>query len=212
VGTTAGVDIALSLLGDSIAYGVGAGRQTDRLAERLAAGLAEHGITAGTWVAAVSGARSAGLARQVDAVLAHAATAHPLRPHVALVVIGANDLTHQVPAEQAAADLGRAVRRLRDSGAQIVVAPAPDLSVVPHVPPSLRSVVRAGSVALRQAQERETRAAGGWLADADGATTRAFERDPSLFSGDRFHPSSAGYAVIADALLPVVLHAARARG
>jgi hypothetical protein len=30
-----------------------------------------------------------------------------------------------------------------------------------------------------------------------------------LFSADRFHPSSAGYAVIADALLPTVLGAAR---
>jgi lysophospholipase L1-like esterase len=207
-----GVEIMLTLLGDSIAYGVGASRQGDRLAERLAAGLARHGITVETWVAAVSGARSAALARQVDAVLAHAGSLAPPRPHVAVVVIGANDLTHLIPAEEAAADLGRAVRRLRSSGAEVVVAPAPDLSVVPHVPPSLRPVVRAGSVALRLAQEQETRAAGGWLADSDGTTTRAFERDPSLFSGDRFHPSSAGYAVIAEELLPVVLDAASARG
>jgi lysophospholipase L1-like esterase len=33
-----------------------------------------------------------------------------------------------------------------------------------------------------------------------------------LFSADRFHPSSAGYAVIADALLPSVLVAAEKSG
>jgi lysophospholipase L1-like esterase len=32
-----------------------------------------------------------------------------------------------------------------------------------------------------------------------------------MFSADRFHPSSAGYARIAAALAPVVLDAARAR-
>jgi lysophospholipase L1-like esterase len=31
-----------------------------------------------------------------------------------------------------------------------------------------------------------------------------------LFSGDRFHPSGAGYRVIAEALMPVVLEAAEA--
>jgi lysophospholipase L1-like esterase len=32
--------------------------------------------------------------------------------------------------------------------------------------------------------------------------------DASLFSADRFHPSSAGYAVIVDAMLPAVAMAA----
>jgi lysophospholipase L1-like esterase len=49
---------------------------------------------------------------------------------------------------------------------------------------------------------------GARVADADGATARAFGADPRLFSADRFHPSSAGYAVIAEALRPEVLAAA----
>jgi lysophospholipase L1-like esterase len=51
---------------------------------------------------------------------------------------------------------------------------------------------------------------GARIADADGETTRAFAADPSLFSADRFHPSSAGYAAIAAALLPTTLAACRA--
>jgi lysophospholipase L1-like esterase len=197
------VDLRLALLGDSIAYGVGAARPADRLAARLSAGLADRGPDVTTRVLALSGARSAGLARQVDAALVDP-------PDLAVIVIGANDLTHRVPPEQAAADLGQAVRRLRSCGAEVVVAPAPDLSVVPHVPPSLRPVVRAGSIALRNAQVQAVLVAGGRVADQDGATTGSFANDPGLFSGDRFHPSSAGYRVIAEALMPVVLEAAEA--
>ena len=39
----------------------------------------------------------------------------------------------------------------------------------------------------------------------------AFAADPALFSADRFHPSPAGYALIAEALAPHVVAAARAR-
>jgi lysophospholipase L1-like esterase len=46
------------------------------------------------------------------------------------------------------------------------------------------------------------------VADGDGRTSSVFAEDRSLFSDDAFHPSSAGYAVIADALLPEVLAAA----
>jgi lysophospholipase L1-like esterase len=194
------VTLRLALLGDSIAFGQGAHRQEDRPASRLARALTSHGVDVDTRVFAVRGARSAGLAAQVDGALAW-------RPDVAVVVVGANDLTHQVPPERAARDLGAAVRRLTDAGAEVVVAPAPDLSAVPHVPPALRPVVRAGSDLLRSQQTEAVLAAGGRVADADGSTSAAFAADRSLFSGDSFHPSSAGYRVIVDALVPVVLDA-----
>lgn len=50
------------------------------------------------------------------------------------------------------------------------------------------------------------------MADADGRTSAAFAVGPSLFSPDRFHPSSDGYAVIADALLHTLARVAEARG
>jgi lysophospholipase L1-like esterase len=89
----------------------------------------------------------------------------------------------------------------------VVVAPAPDLSAVPHVPPFLREVVRTAGQALRERQVALASAEGALLADADQRASRAFARDRSLFSADLFHPSSAGYAVIADSLLPTVLEA-----
>jgi lysophospholipase L1-like esterase len=100
------------------------------------------------------------------------------------------------------------VRRLRQAGVEVVVAPAPDLSAVPHVPVGMRPLVRAASDDLRQRQAAASRRLGARVADADGATSNAFRQDAALFSADRFHPSSAGYAVIARALLPEVLAAA----
>ena len=129
-------------------------------------------------------------------------------PDLVLIVIGANDLTHREPVDAAVAALAEAVRRLRAARAKVVVAPAPDLGAVPHVPVFLRDAVRTASDALRRGQASAVEAAGGHVADPEKRASRAFATDPSLFSADRFHPSSAGYAVIADAVLPVLLHVA----
>lgn len=193
--------LRLVVLGDSIAYGQGANRADDTVARRLAAALTTDGHPITAHVHAVPGARSAGLAAQVTRALA-------TRPALALIIIGANDLTAFVPPEQAAADLGAAVRSLRGAGAQVVVAPAPDLSAVPWVPTQLRRLVQVGSAALRGAQTRAALAAGARVADVEGATAEAFAGNPHLFSADRFHPSSAGYAVITEALLPAIRAAA----
>jgi lysophospholipase L1-like esterase len=197
--------LRLAVLGDSIGAGQGASRPGDALCGRLTTGLAAHGFETTGRVFAVGGARSAALEAQVDRTL-------PWAPHVALVVIGSNDLSHRTPPDQAAADLGRAVRRLRDAGAEVVVAPAPDLSTVPHVPATLRPLVQQASARLRERQVAATTANGGRVADPDGSTAAAFADDTSLFSADQFHPSSAGYAHIAAAVLPTVLAAATATG
>ena len=194
--------LRLALLGDSIAVGQGASRSDDTPRARLERGLAADGIEATTRVFAVSGARSSALRGQVDRAL-------PWAPDLAVIVIGANDLTHRTPPERAAADLGDAVRRLRQSGADVVLAPAPDLSTVPHVPAQMRAVVRAASALLRDQQVAATTAHGGHVADLDGATAQAFAADPALFSADRFHPSSAGYAVITAGLLAAIRRALR---
>ncbi len=191
----------MAVLGDSIAWGQGAARERDRLSARLVDGLASRGYDVEARVFAVRGARSASLAAQVGQALSWS-------PDLAVVVIGANDLTHLVPVEAAAQALAEAVRRLRTSGAEVVVAPAPDLSAVPHVPVFLRETVRAAGDLLRERQTSVVLAEGGRVADPDQRASRAFATDPSLFSADRFHPSSAGYGVIADSLLPAVLEAA----
>ena len=193
----------LAVLGDSIAFGQGADRPADTIGVLLTRALTAAGTPTTLRVFAVPRARSDALEGQVRAATSWGAT-------VAVIVIGANDLTHFVPTQLAARQLSDAVRTLRAAGTEVVVAPAPDLSVVPWVPPQMRQLVKSGSAVLRQAQSGAALAEGARVADLNGSTSARFAADPTLFSGDGFHPSSAGYALIAAALTPAVLAASAA--
>jgi lysophospholipase L1-like esterase len=196
--------LRLVVLGDSIAYGTGAHRAEDTLGPRITAALTADGFDVELHVLAVPGAASADLARQVR-------RAEPLGADLAVVVIGANDLARFVPVEQAAASLSAAVAGLRAAGTDVIVVPAPDMSSVPHVPAAFRVVVRAACGHFQRHQAEVAATAGATVAAIAQEVSLAFAADPALFSGDRFHPSSAGYARIAEALTPSVLAAARAR-
>jgi lysophospholipase L1-like esterase len=194
--------LRLVVLGDSLAYGTGAARPDDTLGARMARVLDRVGYAAEVHVAAVPGAVSGELAAQVREVL-------PFDPDVALVLVGANDLARSVPAEQSATALATAVQDLRCAGITVVVAPAPDLSCVPGVPPALRSTLRAACAELQRRQAGAAEATGAIVAPVARQLADAFANEPELFSADHFHPSSAGYARIAAALAPHVVEAAR---
>ena len=196
--------LRLLVLGDSIAYGTGALRAEDTLGRRLSSELAADGFDVELRVLAVPGAVSSDLAAQVR-------RAEPFDADLAVVVIGANDLARFIPPEQAAAALAVAVTALRSRGTDVVAVPAPDMSTVPFVPPAFRPLVRAACAQLQQRQAAVVEAAGGSVAGVAAEVAGAFAVDPAMFSTDRFHPSSAGYARIAAALTPSVLAAARAR-
>ncbi len=191
------------MLGDSIAYGTGARHPDDSLGRRLAAALAGDGFDVDVEVQAVPGAVSADVPRQL-----RAATSLPA--DLALVVVGANDLIRLVPPERAADSLDGALRALRAAGTDVVLLPAPDMSGVPFVPPAFRPLVQAACAQL-QRRQAAVAAANGVTVAAVADVHRAFGDDPALFAADRFHPSSAGYARIAAALLPEVLRLARGR-
>jgi lysophospholipase L1-like esterase len=196
------VTLALAVLGDSIAFGTGAARPADAIGPRLVTALAEDGVDATLQVVAVPGAVSAGLAGQVRQVT---------RADLALVVVGANDLTRLVPPATAAQQLGACVRDLRRLGADVLVVPAPDLSTVPWVPPAFQALVATASAELQRRQAEAVRAAGGVAVPVGADLAQRFRAQPALFAADRFHPSSAGYALVAEALAPVVRAVARGR-
>lgn len=196
--------LRLVVLGDSIGFGTGASRPTDALGPRLAVALTDEGFDVDLHVVAVPGAVSADLAAQVRRAV-------PLAPDLAVVVIGANDLARFRPAEQAAAELAAAATALRAADADVVVVPAPDMSMVPFVPPAFRQLVQAACTQLQLRQSAVAETAGAAVAAVSATVAAAFGADPTLFSGDRFHPSSAGYARIAAEIAPTVLAVARAR-
>jgi lysophospholipase L1-like esterase len=193
------------VLGDSIAYGTGATRRDHALGPRLAAELRNEGFAVDLAVVAVPGAESADLPAQVRRAV-------PLRPDLAVVVIGANDLARFVPPASACRFLTAAVTELRDAGATVVVVPAPDMSAVPWIPTALRGVVSAASGLMARRQAEAAASAGATVAHVSDAIGSAFAADPhTMFATDRFHPSSAGYARIAEVLTPSVVTAARDR-
>ncbi len=192
------------VLGDSLAVGTGAAGSQDTLGGRLTRRLQATGVAVELQVVAVPGATSLDLAAQVRRAAGSDAD-------VALLVVGANDLIRQVPPAQAAAALGAAVRELRERGTEVLVVPTPDLSSVAWVPPAFQAVVAGLCDQRRAAQTVAVEAAGGVVAPVAPELSQRFAADPALFSADRFHPSSAGYALVADALAPHLVELAARR-
>ncbi len=191
--------VHLAIIGDSAAAGLGCDRADQTPGALVAGGIARDlRCRVDLDVVAVSGARSADLEIQVARALR--------RPvDVAVIVIGANDVTHRVPIAAAARDLSRAVATLRKAGAQVVVGTAPDLGTVKPVMQPLRTVAARWSRRLAAAQTVATVDAGGIAVSLGDLLAEAFHEHPHLWSADRFHPSPDGYRRIVDAMLPSVL-------
>ena len=195
-----GPAVKVALLGDSSAagYGVETVRQTP--GAHLASGVAEAAQRR-VYLRSVAfvGAQTPDLSRQIDRVLT-------VEPHVAVILVGANDVTHSRRPSESVRLLGEAVRRLRDAGVEVVVGTCPDLGTIEPIAPPLRQVARLWSRRLAAAQTIVTVEAGGRTVSLGSVLGPEFAATPTLLFGpDRFHPSAAGYASLASVLLPSVL-------
>lgn len=201
-----GRPLELLVLGDSVAAGLGALRRKETLGGRLAKGLARRtGRPVDLRTGAVVGAESSDLAAQLDGLPAD------YRPHVAVIIVGGNDVTHRVPVAVSTQHLRDAILRLRRGGAEVVVGTCPDLGALRPVPQPLRRLISSMSRRLAAAQTEAARAVGARPVDLRRAVGMLFFDDPdAMFSMDRFHPSPLGYRRTAEALLPDVHRAAEA--
>ena len=146
-------------------------------------------------VVARIGAQTSHLADQIQAADA--------RPDLAVVMVGANDVTHRVRPTTSVRLLAEAVRRLRAAGAAVLVITCPDLGTVEPIPHPLRWVARRASRRLAAAQTVAAVEAGARTVSLGSILGPEFAAAPSqMFSPDRFHPSPAGYAAAAAAILP----------
>ena len=196
-----GPAIKMVLLGDSSAAGYGVQSVQDTPGAHLASGLAEAADRR-VYVRSLAfvGAQSRDLAGQVDKALS-------LEPQVAVILVGANDITHTRSLAESVRELGAAVRRLRDAGAEVVVGTCPDLGTVEPIAPPLRQLARAWSRRLAAAQTVAVVDSGGRTVSIGSILGPEFAATPLLFGPDRFHPSAAGYSSVASVLLPSVLAA-----
>ncbi|WP_371498820.1 SGNH/GDSL hydrolase family protein [Kitasatospora sp. NBC_00374] len=188
--------LRLAFLGDSTAAGLGVTRGQETPGALLASGLAsvaERRVRLRN--VAASGARSSDLTRQVE-------LAAPFHPELAVIMIGANDVTRRSPASQSVRQLGEAVLALRDLGCEVVVGTCPDLGTIKPVRPPLRWVARRVSRQLAAAQTIAVVECGGRTVSLGSLLGPEFAARPEMFAADRYHPSAQGYATAAMALLP----------
>jgi lysophospholipase L1-like esterase len=196
-----GKPIVFVVLGDSSAVGLGVERSTETPGVLIAAALAELAERPVRLVRlAVSGAESRDLDPQVDQALAE-------KPDVALIMIGANDVTTRTKPAVSVRHLENAVRRLSTAGAEVVVATCPDLGTIRPIAQPLRWLARRWSRQLAAAQTIAVVEAGGRTVSLGSVLGPTFASDRSLFSVDEFHPSAAGYAAAAAVMLPSVADA-----
>lgn len=197
-----GTSIRFVMLGDSGAAGLG----VDSAQETLGALIARGIVTATSRPVrlvnvAEIGARSEDLDRQVTRAL-------QIRPHVAVILIGGNDVTHLRRPQIAVRQLQQGISRLVEAGVQVVLGTCPDMGAAQPVRPPLRWLATRLSSTMAAAQTIVAVEAGARSVSLGDLLSPLFYADPDeMFAQDRFHPSAAGYAAAAEVLLPSVLDA-----
>ncbi|MET0767533.1 MAG: GDSL-type esterase/lipase family protein, partial [Aeromicrobium sp.] len=131
-----GRTIRVLVIGDSAAVGFGMTTAETTPSAMIGIGLA-HVMDAPVEVKcrAVVGAQTSDLMHQIDEV-------SDWDPDVAVIVVGTNDVTHQVAPGTSARLLADAVRRLVAADCEVVVGTTPDLGTVRPIMQPLRAVAR----------------------------------------------------------------------
>ncbi|AKT52474.1 GDSL family lipase [Arsenicicoccus sp. oral taxon 190] len=200
-GAGLGDPIELGILGDSLAAGLGVDHRRQTIGATLAHGIsAIAGRPVRLTNAAVVGSESCDLDAQVDDLLQRAPA-----PDVVVVIVGGNDVTHRKDVAEAVGFLADAIRRLQGTDATVIVGTCPDLGTVEPLPQPLRWLVSRWSRDLAAAQTVAAVEAGARTVSLGDLIGPDFLAEPALmFSKDQFHPSAAGYARAASAILPSV--------
>ncbi len=183
--------LTILVAGDSSAAGVGAPTQALGLAPQLAAALALHLHNRVVWhVIARTGLTSEGVLEMLQQ--------EPLpNADLAVVVLGVNDISHDVPLRHALRRRNRIVRWLRENaGVRWCVFPAlPEVERFPLLPQPLAWY---GGAQARQNNALQARWASNprrnenvWHVPMDGVM------HPSLMAEDGFHPAPPLYARVA---------------
>ena len=193
--------IRFAMMGDSTAAGYGVHRDRDTPAAQLAiaiSAVARRPVHVSN--VAVVGAESPDLPAQLEAL-------GDARVELAIIMIGANDVTELTKPSVAVPYLEDLVRRLRARGIEVIVGTCPDLGTIRPIAQPLRSYARRLSRKMAREQTVAVVRAGGRTVSLADLLGPKFAARVELFSADRFHPSEEGYKEAALAVLPSALDA-----
>jgi lysophospholipase L1-like esterase len=203
VGTPRGRPVHIIVLGDSLALGTGASAPKNGFLFR--AYLRVLAVHPGSRIDdyAIAGATARDVLRLEAPRLARA------RADAVVVCVGGNDVVRRVDASQFAATYAALMARVRvlQPHAARVCCGLPDVGLSPLFTGSDHDAVtrlsRENDAAVRAVAQRE----GAVFVDLFAATVHAKDRASRYLSDDRFHPSDAGHAALADAVTPGLLRA-----
>lgn len=122
------------------------------------------------------------------------------QPDLVTVWLAVNDLNAGVPLERYTADLDRLLQALRGGGATVLIGNVPDVAQLPMYRGLDPSVVRMEVAAWNSAIATIAARHGATVVDLYSGW-RELAEHPEYVSGDGFHPSSAGYARMAEMFL-----------
>ncbi|QSQ27366.1 SGNH/GDSL hydrolase family protein [Pyxidicoccus parkwayensis] len=191
------MSVSYVALGDSTAVGVGAARGGG-YPERLASRLRKDGLPVGLTNLGQSGARVR------DVFTGQVKRAVATQPTLVSLGVGTNDIWRGTSVEEFQEDLDRIARRLKQTGAPLVMVNIADMALAP-VAKLVPSALYEGRIEPFNAAIAEVaRAHGLHLVDLYSASKEMIPQRPHFFSHDGFHPSDEGYEEWAELMLPTV--------
>ncbi len=197
-GNPTGKPLSFVVLGDSTAAGLGAGSAEDAYPTDLARELARQGWRVRLTALGVSGARVHDvLTDQVPQAIAAS-------PDLVFVGIGANDVTHVTSLPSIRRDTAALLRRLKATGATVVLAGPPDMRAKAWYEP-LRSLAGWRGRQIDAAMETVARTEQVAVVPLAKKAGPFFGAHPdTAYASDDFHPGPAGYHAWARVILPVL--------
>lgn len=204
VGTvTPGVEPVQAVwLGDSTAAGVGAGDPEGSVARRVATAMAgAGGRPVEVSVFANAGAQVVDVRdRQLPRLAEDGVTAD-----IVFISVGANDTTHLAGTERFRATYAEVLDGLVAvvaPGGRVVLLGVPAMGTIPRFLEPLRTLAGVRGERLDDQVAALAAERGLTYVDIAGETGRAFGESPATtYAADDYHPSDAGYALWADAVV-----------
>lgn len=177
------------VLGDSTAVGQGGDYEVG-IARSTAAFMAKNRQVK-LQNLAVSGATAADvLKNQVDA-------AAKLKPGVALLAVGANNVTHLTSTSDIKRDMASIIDTLRaaNPSVKIILTGSPEMGSVPRFAQPLRYYAGVRTAQVNKVMQGIAAEKSVTLAPIAAETGPIFSQRPELFAQDLFHPNNEGYGV-----------------
>lgn len=184
-----GAPIRYVILGDSTSISQG-GDYDEGYAVDSAHHLAATNTV--TWInVGISGARAK------DVLENQVPKAAAFRPDVALIAVGANDITHLTQSASVIDSLKASIDQLRQANpaVKIVLTGSPDMGSVPRFAQPVRWYAGVRTNQLNREIAKLAKDTQVVLAPIAAETGPIFRQHPELFAQDKFHPTNDGYAL-----------------